>query len=198
MRKLVAFTFVTLDGVMQAAANPNEDREGGFEYGGWQLEYVDPTVGATIMESLASADAFLLGRRTYEIFASYWPNQPPSNPAAGPFNALRKYVVSTTLAQPLSWHNSTVIDSDVEGTIQRLKDQTGKEIHVIGSGQLMQSLMKSDLIDEFLLMIHPLVIGSGKRLFRELPSPMRLRLLESETSGTGVLIARFSVERDAG
>lgn len=192
MRKLFVSEFLTLDGVMQAPGDANEDRSGGFDQGGWQLAYFDEVFGSTIMEGLAATGGFLLGRRTYEIFAAHWPNQPAEDPLAGTFNGLPKYVVSTTLSGPLAWQNSTLIQGDPATEIAKLKDQTGKDIQVIGSGELVQTLIRHDLVDEYRLMIHPILLGSGKRLFREGSSPTRLRLVNSKTSGTGVLILIYT------
>lgn len=192
MRKLFVSEFLTLDGVMQAPGDANEDRSGGFDQGGWQLAYFDEVFGSTVMEGLAATGGFLLGRRTYEIFAAHWPNQPADDPLASTFNELPKYVVSTTMSEPLPWQNSTLIQGEVGTEIAKLKDQTGKDIQVIGSGELVQTLIRHDLVDEYRLMIHPILLGSGKRLFREGSSPTRLRLVDSKTSGTGVLILTYS------
>jgi dihydrofolate reductase len=191
MRKLFVTEFLTLDGVMQAPGDANEDRSGGFEHGGWQLAYFDEVFGEVVLEGLAATGGFLLGRRTYEIFAAHWPNQPAEDPLAAPFNELPKYVVSTTLTPPLAWQNSILIQGDVASEISRLKDEPGKEIQVIGSGELVQALIRHDLVDEFRLMIHPIVLGTGKRLFREASVPTRMRLIDSKMSGTGVLIVTY-------
>jgi dihydrofolate reductase len=191
MRKLVAAEFMTLDGVMQAPGSPDEDRSGGFDHGGWQLSYFDDVFARVIMDGLAQAGGFLLGRRTYEIFAAHWPNQPAEDPLAGTFNALPKHVVSTTLTEPLPWANSTLIRSDVPGAVAALKDGTGKDIQIIGSGELVRSLATEGLIDEYRLLIHPLVLGGGKQLFPAGTGPMRLRLASSESTGTGVLVATY-------
>jgi dihydrofolate reductase len=199
MRRLFVSEFLTLDGVMQAPGDANEDRSGGFDQGGWQLAYFDEIFGSTIMEGLAATGGLLLGRRTYEIFAAHWPNQPAEDPLAGTFNELPKYVVSTTMSEPLAWQNSTLIEGDAATEIAKLKDQSGKDIQVIGSGELVQTLIRHDLVDEYRLMIHPILLGSGKRLFREGISPTRLRLVDSKTSSTGVLILRYRrADEDAG
>jgi dihydrofolate reductase len=199
MRRLFVSEFLTLDGVMQAPGDANEDRSGGFDQGGWQLAYFDEIFGSTIMEGLAATGGLLLGRRTYEIFAAHWPNQPAEDPLAGTFNELPKYVVSTTMSEPLAWQNSTLIQGDAATEIAKLKDQSGKDIQVIGSGELVQTLIRHDLVDEYRLMIHPILLGSGKRLFREGISPTRLRLVDSKTSSTGVLILRYRrADEDAG
>jgi dihydrofolate reductase len=195
MRKLFVSEFLTLDGVMQAPGDPNEDRSGGFEHGGWQLPYFDEISGNTITDGLKETGGLLLGRRTYEIFAGWWPNQPADDPLAGPFNEMPKYVVSKSLSEPLAWQNSTLIRGDLAGEIGQLKQQSGKDIQVIGSGELVQSLIRNDLIDEFRLMIHPIVLGNGKHLFREGNPPLRLRLADSKTTGTGVLILTYTPEK---
>jgi dihydrofolate reductase len=192
MRRLFVSEFLTLDGVMQAPGDANEDRNGGFDQGGWQLAYFDEIFGSTIMEGLAATGGLLLGRRTYEIFAAHWPNQPAEDPLAGTFNELPKYVVSTTMSEPLAWQNSTLIQGDAATEIAKLKDQSGKDIQVIGSGELVQTLIRHDLVDEYRLMIHPILLGSGKRLFREGSSPTRLRLVDSKASSTGVLILTYA------
>jgi dihydrofolate reductase len=192
MRKLFVSEFLTLDGVMQAPGDANEDRSGGFDQGGWQLAYFDEVFGSTIMDGLAATGGFLLGRRTYEIFAAHWPNQPAEDPLAGTFNKLPKYVVSSTLSEPLAWQNSILIQGDPATEVAKLKDQTGKDIQVIGSGELVQTLIRHDLVDEYRLMIHPILLGTGKRLFREGSSPTRLRLVNSKTTGTGVLILSYA------
>jgi dihydrofolate reductase len=196
VRNIIVSEFVTLDGVMQAPGNPDEDRTGGFDQGGWQLGYFDDALGSSVMAGLAAAGGFLLGRRTYDIFAAHWPKQPPEDPLAGIFNELPKYVVSTTLKEPLAWQNSTLIRGDVAGGIAKLKAGNGKDILVIGSGELVNTLATHDLVDEYRLMIHPIVMGTGKRLFREPGGMARLRLVDSKASSTGVLIATYSPVRD--
>ena len=191
MRKLVAAEFMTLDGVMQAPGSPDEDRSGGFDQGGWQLSYFDDVFARVIMDGLAQTGGFLLGRRTYEIFAAHWPNQPAEDPLAGTFNALPKHVVSTTLTEPLPWVNSTLIRSDVPRAVAALKDGPGKDIQIIGSGELVRSLAGEGLIDEYRVLIHPLVLGGGKQLFPAGTGRMRLRLASSESTGTGVLVATY-------
>jgi len=195
MGKLVVVEFLTLDGVMQAPGDPNEDRSGGFDRGGWQLDYVDDALGNAIMGGLSSAGGLLLGRRTYEIFAAHWPKQPPEDPLAGTFNELPKWVLSTTLHEPLPWQNSTVISGDVPRAVADLKAGQAKDIQLIGSGELVQTLIAEDLIDEYLLMIHPIVMGIGKRLFRDERATATLRLIESTPTSTGVVIARYEPAR---
>jgi dihydrofolate reductase len=194
--KIVVSQFLTLDGVMQAPGDPAEDRSGGFDQGGWQLPYFDEVFGSFVMEGFAITDALLLGRRTYENFARHMPRQPADDPVAGPMNEWRKYVVSTSLAEPLEWHNSTVIKGDVPDEVAKLKEGVGKDIQVMGSGQLVQTLIRHDLVDEYRLMIHPLVLGTGKRLFRDEIPLTRFRLVDSKASGKGVLLLTYKPATD--
>ena len=190
MRKIVLVEFLTLDGVMQAPGSPDEDRSGGFDKGGWQLEYFDDALGAAILGALEDTGGFLLGRRTYETFAAHWPNQPADDPLAGTFNTLPKWVVSTTLRDPLPWQNSTLISGDVAAEVRSIKAGDGKDVQVIGSGELVQALIRDDLVDEYRLMVHPIVIGKGKRLFRD-DTSARLRLVDSKPTTTGVVINTY-------
>jgi dihydrofolate reductase len=189
MGKLVVGTFVTLDGVMQAPGGPEEDREGGFEHGGWLPPYFDEGMGQTMDELMNRADALLLGRKTYDIFVSYWPHQSDEDPMAAKLNSVPKYVASRTL-ESVDWNNATLLRGDLAEEVRRIKDQYG-EVHVSGSGNLIQSLLKHDLVDEFQLLVFPVVIGTGKRLFADGTIPRALRLVDSKTSGTGVTIARY-------
>jgi dihydrofolate reductase len=194
MRKIIVSEFLTLDGVMQAPGNKDEDRSGGFDQGGWQLGYFDDALGNAVMGGLAETGGFLLGRKTYEIFAAHWPKQPAEDPLAGTFNNMPKFVVSNTLKEPLAWQNSTLIRGDVAGELAKLKSGSGKDIQVIGSGQLVDMLARHDLVDEYRLMIHPIVMGSGKRLFRDEGSRTRLRLVNANPTSTGVLIVTYMPE----
>jgi dihydrofolate reductase len=191
MRKLVVSEFLTLDGVMQGPGSADEDRSGGFEHGGWHT-YTDDAQMQRIRQAVAETDAYLFGRRTYEIMAAYWPRQPDTDFFASVLNPRPKYVVSTTLREPLEWHNSTLISSDVPAAIADLKEQPGKNISVLGSGELVQTLIRHDLVDEFALVIDPLVLGSGKRLFREGLAPLRLELIDATPTGSGVIMATYS------
>jgi dihydrofolate reductase len=195
MRNLVVTEFVTVDGVMQAPGKPDEDTDDGFADGGWQMSYFDDVFGGAIMEGFASTDALLLGRRTYEIFASHWPYQPESDPIAPVMNGLDKYVASRTLDRA-EWVNSHVV-SDVPAEVARIKDAPGKDIRVFGSGHLVSTLMQHDLVDRYEVMIHPLVLGAGKRLFRQGTPRMRLRLLDSTATTTGVVMLAYEPDRDA-
>lgn len=195
MPRIVVSEFLTLDGVMQAPGDPNEDRSGGFEHGGWQLAYFDDTFGSVMMDAFAATGGLLLGRTTYENFAAHWPKQPADDPLATTMNGLQKYVVSTTLTEPLAWQNSTLIKADVASEVARLKKGAGKEIQVIGSGELVQTLIRHDLVDSYRLMVHPLVLGTGKRLFREGTSLTKLRLVDTKPTSTGVLILTYEPEK---
>lgn len=191
MRRVIVSEFVTLDGIMQAPGDPDEDRSGGFEHGGWQLTYFDEAEGSAVMEGLAATGGFLFGRATYQIFAAHWPAAPAEDPLADTFNRLPKYVASRSLEEPLTWSNSTLLKGDVPEEVGKLKLQSGNDLRVIGSGELVQTLMRHNLVDEYQLMIHPIVLGSGKRLFREGSPSMPLRLVECKTSTTGVLITTY-------
>lgn len=198
MRKIVANTFMTLDGVMQAPGGPEEDPTGGFKWGGWSVNYWDEMMAKVIMESMEKPFDLLLGRRTYEIFAAHWPyvkNDPDelNAMAADKLNGARKYVVSNTLAKA-DWENSTLIKNDAMKEIARLKEQKGPEIQIHGSSDLIQSLLKNDLIDEFHVWIFPVALGTGKRLFGNGTIPSAFKLRDSKTSTTGVIIASFAKE----
>ena len=193
MKKLVVGEFLTLVGVMQAPNYTWEDTEGGFKYGGWQMPYFDAEKGKIIGELIAAAGALLLGRVTYQIFAAYWPNAPEDDPIGigHKLNSIPKYVVSTTLDK-VEWNNSTLIKKNVEEEVAKLKQQSGSGfLYVTGSGKLVQSLMKAGLVDEYVLMIHPLVLGSGKRLFENGVGPIKLKLVDSKTTGSGVVILTY-------
>ena len=189
MRNLVVSTFLSLDGVMQAPGGPEEDPTGGFTHGGWSVNYWDDLMGQHMDEALSKPFDLLLGRKTYEIFAAHWPHV-ADDPTADALNRATKYVVSTTLDKA-EWSNSTVIRGDVPVQIARLKEQTGPEIQVHGSGQLIQTLMKHDLVDEYRLLVFPVLLGSGKRLFADGTIPAGLRLVDTGTSTTGVIIATY-------
>jgi dihydrofolate reductase len=187
--KLTMTTFLSLDGVMQGPGGPNEDRSNGFDQGGWLVPYADEDMGTFVSEWFGAADAFLLGRRTYEIFAAYWPNVTDENdPVATKLNALPKYVVSNTLDK-VEWNNSTLVrGDDLAEEIANLKQQPGRELQVHGSGHLAQTLMAKGLIDQYRLWIYPVVLGNGMRLFREGASPAALKLVDTKTTTTGVVI----------
>ena len=191
MSKVVVFTYPTLDGVMQAPGRPDEDRRGGFEHGGWAPPYGDPVMGRLAAEGIAQGGALLLGRRTYEDFYAYWPNQPEPNPFTAVLNNRHKYIASTTLKEPLAWSNSTLLKGDAAEAVTRLKEQPGKDLVVLGSGELIQSLLRRSLVDEYVLLIHPLVLGTGRRLFVEGNPTTALRLVDTKTTTTGVVIATY-------
>ncbi len=186
MGRLVVTEFVTLDGVGQAPGEPDEDRDGGFTRGGWQAPLVDAESGRVMFEQAASMDALLLGRKTYEIFASYWPKAPAEIPFTGLLNQVPKYVVSRTLAEPLAWEGSTLVTGDLAERIAGLKDRHDA-VHVIGSLDLVQSLLRLGLVDRLNLWLYPLVLGSGKQLFAGGTVPAALRLTESVTYPNGTL-----------
>jgi dihydrofolate reductase len=199
MPKIIVSEFLTLDGVMQAPGDPNEDRSGGFDQGGWQLAYFDDIFANEMNDGFATTGSYLFGRRTYEIFANWWPNQGPDDPLAPIFNKAPKYVVSTTLKEPLPWENSTLIaGDDIPGEIRKLKAGEGKDIRIIGSGQLVRTLVEHGLVDQLDLMLHPLVLGSGKRLFGEGIGRTPLRLVNSKPTTKGVLILTYELAQADG
>jgi dihydrofolate reductase len=190
MRELVVGTFLTVDGVMQAPGGPDEDREGGFEHGGWSFNYWDDVMGQLIVESTLQAGALLLGRKTYEIFAAHWPRVGGDDPVAAKLNSVPKYVASRTLDE-VTWNNSTLIEGDVAEAVAKLKEEPGAEIQVTGSGELIQTLMEHDLVDEYRLWTFPIVVGQGKRLFAGGTIPGALKLVDTKTSTTGVAIHTY-------
>ncbi len=191
MKKLVVGTFLTLDGVMQAPGDPQEDTEGGFKHGGWQMPYFDADAGKIISESIAATDTLLLGRVTYQIFAAYWPSAPGDDPIARKLNSVPKYVVSTTLDK-VEWNNSTLIKGNVAEEVAKLKQQPGSgTLSVTGSGKLAQTLMQQNLVDEYSLWVHPLVLGSGKQLFEAGGVPLNLKLVDAKTTGSGIVILTY-------
>jgi dihydrofolate reductase len=194
MRKLVVVEFLSLDGVMQAPGQPDEDTEGGFQHGGWAMPYMDDVFGATASEGMAATDAHLFGRKTYEIMAAYWPTASKEEPFTEHLNAAKKYVASRTLKHA-DWENTTVIRGDVIEEVSKLKQQPGKDISILGSGELVQTLMKNDLIDEYSLAMYPIVLGGGKRLFRNDDQARRLTLVDSKPTTTGGLILTYRPDR---
>ena len=189
--RLTLHTFLTLDGVMQAPGAPDEDRDGGFEHGGWSFPYGDQDFGEAVVGWFSRAGAFLLGRKTYEIFSGYWPKvTDPDDPVASKLNALPKYVASTTLASA-GWHNSSVLGGDLAAEVAGLKERPGDELQVHGSGELAQTLIDHDLIDEYRLLQYPVHLGSGKKLFRDGARPAALRLTRCSTTSAGVIIATY-------
>ena len=194
MARLIVVNNITLDGVMQAPGRPDEDVRGGFEHGGWAMPYNDPVKGRAMAEGLAmgasGGAALLLGRRTYQDFAGYWPHQ-SGNPFTAVLDAMQKYVVSTTLRAPLPWGNSTVLAGDPAESVPALKQRSDRDLVVMGSGELLPTLARHGLVDEYLLMIHPLVLGTGRRMFTDPGPSMDLRLVQSVTTTTGVIIATY-------
>jgi dihydrofolate reductase len=190
MSQLIVQTFVSLDGVMQGPGGPEEDRSDGFARGGWLVPYFDEAMGRTMVDWTGRADAVLFGRKTYEILAGHWPRVGDDDPIAAKLNSVRKYVVSTTL-DTVDWNNSTLIEGDVAAAVAELKRQPGGEIQVTGSGELIQTLMRHDLVDEYRLMIFPVLVGSGKRLFAGGTMPAALELVDTATSSTGVAIHTY-------
>jgi dihydrofolate reductase len=190
MRKIVVNISLTLDGVMQAPGRPDEDRRGGFEHGGWATPYFDEVMGKVASEG-SDGSSILLGRRTYEDLASVWPDMPEDNPFTKLINETRKYVVSSTLKAPLSWNDSQLVEGDAMDAVATLKEDGDDDLVVLGSGQLVRSLMERSLIDQYRLLIHPLVLGSGLRLFAEGTAFAALELVDTVTSTTGVIIATY-------
>jgi dihydrofolate reductase len=193
MRKVIANEWMTLDGVVQAPSYADEDVTGGFGHGGWHARYFDDLSMNWVIENVRGAGGYLLGRGTYEIFAAHWPNAPQEQQMlAEPLNALPKYVASTTLEEPLGWQNSTLLRGDLGAAVRALKAEEGKDLHVIGSPGLVQSLLVLGVVDELRLMIDPLVVGGGKRLFHDNGAHRPLRLADSQVTSTGAIIATYA------
>ena len=190
MRKIITTTFVTLDGVMQAPGGPEEDKDGGFAYGGWSANYWDAVMGAVMDGFMKIPFELLLGRRTYDIFAAFWPTAKQDQEVAVPFNATKKYVVSHE-SKELSWQNSTLITGDVVAEIKKLKEMDGPDLWVHGSGNLIQTLLKNNLIDRMHVWTFPVTVGPGKRLFADGAQASGFKLTDSKTSTTGVIIATY-------
>jgi dihydrofolate reductase len=193
MRKLIAQVWMTLDGVVQAPGTAEEDTTGGFQHGGWSLRYFDDAAMRWAVENVTGAGGFLFGRRTYEVFASHWPNASEEEQVlAEPLNTRPKYVASTTLTEPLEWQHSTVLQGDVTEAVAALKRQDGDDLLVIGSAKLVQTLVAHDLVDEFRVMIDPLVVGGGKRLFPDDGALRPLRLVDSQVTTSGAILATYA------
>jgi dihydrofolate reductase len=190
MRKLIASTFVSLDGILQAPGGPEEDPTGGFALGGWSFPYWDQTMDASMAGFDGAGRELVLGRRTYEIFEAYWPYQADDDPTARALNAARKHVASRTLSS-VEWNNSTLLQGDVATAVGALKAADGPDLQIIGSGQLIQTLQAAGLIDEYNVWTFPLVLGHGKRLFEDAARPQSLRLVRSSVSGTGVVMSTY-------
>lgn len=190
--RLTLHTFLTLDGVMQAPGGPEEDPDGGFAHGGWQVPYQSEDGRAAVVGWFGHASAFLLGRKTYEIFRDFWPGvTDPANPIASTLNAMPKYVASTTLTS-VGWHNSSLLGGDVAAEVAKLKELPGDELQVHGSGELAQTLIEHDLIDEYRLYYIPVHLGTGKKLFRDATRPAALRLISTSATEAGVIVARYA------
>jgi dihydrofolate reductase len=190
MRKVVAAAFVSVDGVMQAPGGPPEDPTGGFTHGGWTVTYWDEPMGRFMGETFASPFDLLLGRKTYEIFAAHWPFVEGGDPIADSFNAATKYV-ATSSTEPLTWTNSVALRGDVAAEVARLKQEDGPTLLTQGSSVLLQTLLAHDLIDEFRLLVFPLVLGPGKRLFGQGAKPGALKLAATTASTTGVVMSVY-------
>jgi dihydrofolate reductase len=192
MSTIAVFNSVSLDGVMQAPGRSDEDTRGGFTHGGWARQYVDAVMGRVMAEGMADAGPLLLGRRTYEDFYSFWPHQ-KDDPISDVLNSTQKYVASRTLTEPLPWQNSTLLKGDAVDTVAQLKKQPGKDITILGSGNLIRSLIPHRLIDRYVLLIHPLLLGTGLRHFPHDGEFTELRLVDSVTTTTGVIIATYEL-----
>lgn len=187
---MVVFTSVTLDGVAQAPGRKDEDERGGFDHGGWAVPYADESQGQMAAEGMANTGAILLGRRTYEDFYGFWPNQ-SDNPFTDVLNQTQKFVASTTLEEPLEWQNASLLHGDAAEAVAALKDRPGKDLVMLGSIEFARSLARRDLVDRNVLLIHPLILGTGRRLFADDGSNVVLRLVDSKTSTTGVVMATY-------
>lgn len=193
MRKLIASTFMSLDGIMQAPGGSEEDPTGGFTFGGWMFNYADEAMDISVAGFDGKDRELVLGRRTYEIFEAYWPYQPEDDPISKSLNAAKKYVASRT-RMTLNWDNSTLLDGDVVSAIAALKTQPGPDLQIIGSGNLIQTLQAASLIDEYNVWTYPVVLGCGKRLFGENAKPSSLRLVHSQVSSTGVVMSTYVLD----
>ncbi|MEV8404293.1 dihydrofolate reductase family protein [Streptomyces niveus] len=191
MRKLMVTTFVSLDGVMQGPGGSDEDRDGGFEHGGWSVPHFGPDLIQRMTDLVRRADALLVGRKTYDIFAATWPLAEADDPIGSKMNSVRKYVASRTL-DAVSWQNSTLLTGDVAEAVARLKQEGDGEIQVHGSGDLIQTLIAHDLVDEFHVLVFPVLVGSGKRLFGRGTVPAGLKLVDTARSGSGVVISTYA------
>jgi dihydrofolate reductase len=194
MRKVIVNEFMSLDGVAQAPGGADEDTSGGFAHGGWHMPYMEDELARRwVLASIVEAGGFLLGRRTYEIFAAYWPNAPEEERViAEPLNSKPKFVASRRLTEPLEWRNSTLVDGDVAAAVATLKQEDGGDLHVIGSTDLVRTLIAHDLVDELRLMLDPVVLGGGKRIFRDDGSLRPLRLVDGQVTSTGAILATYA------
>jgi dihydrofolate reductase len=190
MRKIIVHEFITLDGVIQAPGGADEDTDGGFVHGGWTLPYWHDDIGKHFFEAIAQADTLLLGRKTWQIHGEAFEPMPAGDPFGDVMNGIRKVVVSATLKSAADWRNSTLISSNVVEEVRKLKEQSGKNILIDGSSVLIHTLAENDLVDEYSLLVYPLVLGSGKRLFPD-GKRINLELIESQALPTGVLLQRY-------
>jgi len=196
VRKVIVNEWMSLDGVVQGPGHADEDRDGGFEHGGWHLRYFDEISQNWVVEGYADAGGFLFGRRTWESLAGYWPNAAEEEQViARPLNTLPKYVASRTLTEPLEWANSILLKGDIGEAVLALKKEDGGNLHLVGSPEFAQTLIERDLVDEYRLMIDPLIVGKGKRLFRDASALRPLRLVESRVVTTGAIVATYAVEK---
>ena len=189
MRKVIVNEFMSLDGVVQAPGGADEDTTGGFRHGGWHMQYLDDVSRQRVLGGIVEAGGFLLGCRTYDIFAGYWPNAPEEEQA---LNSKPKWVASRTLEGELAWQNSTVLEGDLASAVAALKDEDGGDIHVIGSSELVRTLLEEGLVDELRLMIDPVVLGGGKRIFGDDGALRSLRLVDSDVTSTGAILATYA------
>lgn len=194
MRNLAIVEFLSFDGVMQGLGSPDEDTDGGFTHGGWGIPYA-AAIHEVVAQQPSHTSAFLFGRRTYEKMAAFWPTQPDTNPMAAQLNATPKYVATRTMST-FDWQPTRALDGDLAKAITQLKADSEGDIVVLGSGMLVEQLLHLDLVDEFRLFIHPLLLGTGKRLFRELPDPRRLKLTRSATTSLGTAALAYDVLHD--
>ena len=192
MGKIIVNNSVTLDGVMQAPGRPDEDRRGGFEFGGWAAPYNDEVMGKVMGEGMARESAMLFGRRTYEDFYKVWPKRTDPNPFTDVLNRTQKYVVSRSLDEPLEWENSTLLKGDAADSVANLKEELETDLVILGSGELIRALLPHRLIDTFVLLIHPLVLGTGTRLFGDGP-PAAFKLADTKATTTGVMISTYEL-----
>jgi dihydrofolate reductase len=190
MRKIIVLSFISLDGVMQAPGGPDEDTSGGFKYGGWTFPYFDDASGQIMGEQIKPPFDLLLGRKTYDIFAAYWPNQSEDNPVTKPFNDARKYVATHEPFDP-TWDNTIVLTNDVANQLKQLKLEEGPDFQVHGSGNFIQTLLQNDLVDEMWLKIFPVTLGKGKKLFAEGTIPAAFTLTDSKITPSGVIFANY-------
>jgi dihydrofolate reductase len=193
MRRLIAVEWMTLDGVVQAPGQTDEDTSGGFTHGGWHMPYFDDLSRNWVVEGFAAAGGFVFGRRTYELLASYWPNASEEEQViARPLNTMPKYVASSTLAEPLEWEHASLLRGDVADAVTAVKQEEGGDLHLIGSAQLARTLIQRGLVDGFRVMIDPILVGGGKRLFPDDGAGRPLRLVESQVTTTGAILATYA------